>query len=219
MLRFLIASFSLVFLAQAAPPMTPPIRIALVFDDGPAPEQAPKLLEILASRGVRATFAHVGETMSQHPQVARLISERGHEIANHSLRHRDPDSLSPSELQEQIQRSQAIMASTLDTAPRWYWPPFLKTSESIREACRSAGIALYEPASIVVSQDYDTSVSADEIERLATTGVTDGAVILFHEWRKETADRLPAILDELKRQGCVFHTFTELHQAVAASAP
>ena len=36
-------------------------EIALTFDDGPDPEYTPKLLDLLKSRGARATFFVVGE--------------------------------------------------------------------------------------------------------------------------------------------------------------
>ena len=64
--------------------------------------------------------------------------------------------------------------------------------------------------------DEDARRHADDLREVvrllvaATTGVTDGCVILFHEWRAETAEQLPAILAELKRQGCVFLTFSQL---------
>jgi len=74
---------------------------------------------------------------------------------------------------------------------------------------------VYAPKHLVVSEDYNRSVGGDEIQRKATTGVVDGAVILFHEWREETLERIPAILTELRRQHCVFLTFTGLAAYVA----
>jgi peptidoglycan/xylan/chitin deacetylase (PgdA/CDA1 family) len=75
---------------------------------------------------------------------------------------------------------------------------------------KRAHIEVYSLKQVVVSQDYDRSVGAEDIKRKATTGVKDGSVILFHEWRDETLQQLPAILAELRRQGCVFLTFSEL---------
>jgi peptidoglycan/xylan/chitin deacetylase (PgdA/CDA1 family) len=66
--------------------------------------------------------------------------------------------------------------------------------------------------------DYDRSVPAAEILRRATTDVRDGTVILFHEWRTETREQLPAILAELRRQHCVFLTFSELDAALNRTA-
>jgi peptidoglycan/xylan/chitin deacetylase (PgdA/CDA1 family) len=60
-------------------------------------------------------------------------------------------------------------------------------------------------------------VRAAEILHRATTDIHDGTVILFHEWRAETRGQLPSILAELRRQHCVFLTFSGLHEALAGS--
>ena len=82
--------------------------------------------------------------------------------------------------------------------------------DRVRAAVAKAKLEVYSLKQVVVSQDYDRSVSAEDIKRKATTNVKDGSVILFHDWRVETYEQLPAILAELRRQGCVFLTFTEL---------
>jgi peptidoglycan/xylan/chitin deacetylase (PgdA/CDA1 family) len=89
--------------------------------------------------------------------------------------------------------------------------------DRVRAAVAQAGLALYTPRRLVASMDYDTKVPAAEILRLATTDIHDGTVILFHEWRAETREQLPAILAELRRQNCVFLTFSGLHASLAAS--
>ena len=61
-----------------------------------------------------------------------------------------------------------------------------------------------------------TAVSSPQVARDA---VPDGSVILFHEWRKETCDQMPAILAELRRQGCVFLTFSDLAAHVRSTTP
>ena len=47
-----------------------------------------KILEILASFQVRATFFIVGEIAETHPKLVRDIAEAGHEIGSHSHDHR-----------------------------------------------------------------------------------------------------------------------------------
>ena len=57
---------------------------------------------------------------------------------------------------------------------------------------------------------WNPAVTAEQIYTNAVTGVEDGSLIIFHEWRPETLAQMPAILAELKRQGCVFVTVSEL---------
>lgn len=186
------------------------VHVALVFDDGPFPEHAPKLLALFAKEQIHVTFSLVASNVLTHPDAAKAIHAGGHEIANHSYAHRHAKDLDATALEQEIVGAQKIICGTIGFSPKWYWPPFLETDDRIRAMAAKAGIEVYSLKQVIVSEDYDRSVGAEEIKRKATTNVKDGSVILFHEWRDETYEQMPAILAELRRQGCVFLTFTEL---------
>ena len=191
---------------------TPMKRVGIIFDDGPHPEQTEKLLAILAKRQGRVTFGQIAEAAQAHPELVERVVSSGHEIANHSLSHKHPDELDDAALAEQVVAAQRIFEDELGVKPVWYWPPYLARDARLTPAAASVGIDLYDPRNLVDSKDYVREHNADEIVRRATTGVSDGSVILFHEWRAETAERLPEILDVLTEQGCEFLTFSELHR-------
>jgi len=194
-------------------------RVALVFDDGPRPADAGPLLELLAREKVSVTFSLVGDRVNESPGMALAIAAAGHEIANHSQTHSHPKDLADAALDREVTAAQEKITATVGRAPRWYWPPFLEIDDRVRAAVARAALTPYTPRHLVVSMDYDTAVPAAEIYRRATTDVTDGTVILCHEWRAETREQLPAILAELRRQGCVFLTFSALYDSLAASTP
>ena len=189
-------------------------RVALVFDVGPRPADAEPLLVLLAREKVTATFSLVGNRVKENPATVKMIVAAGHEIANHSQTHAHPCYLDDQALSHEVTDAQQAIQAAAGVAPKWYWPPFIEIDDRLRKAAVRAGLIVYEPKLIVASKDYDTSVGAEDIFRNATTGVQDGAVILFHEWRKETLVQLPAILAELRRQNCTFLSFSELHSAM-----
>jgi peptidoglycan/xylan/chitin deacetylase (PgdA/CDA1 family) len=203
--------FSLALLhAVANDSNTNVVHVALVFDDGPFPEHAPKLLALFAKEGIHVTFSSVATNVELHPATAKAVLAAGHEIANHSYAHHHPKDLDDAALEHEIVAAQKIIVATTGFTPKWYWPPYLESDERVRATAAKAQLQVYVPKHLVVSQDYDRAVNADEIQRKATTNVVDGTVILFHEWRDETFERMPAILAELRKQGCVFLTFSEL---------
>ena len=207
---FFLSLFLVAAMFPALATDTNAVHIALVFDDGPFPDHAPRLIELFAREKIHVTFSLVASNVQAHAETARAIAAAGHEVANHSYGHQHPKNLSDAELEHEVVAAQKVIAEKSGFTPRWYWCPFLEMEPRLLAMAAKAGIAVYALNKVVVSQDFDTSVSAAEIKRRATTGVTDGAVILFHEWRKETREQLPAILAELRRQGCVFDTFSEL---------
>ena len=68
-------------------PATARGHFALTFDDGPDPENTPRLLDVLDRHRARATFFMVGERAARHPDLVRRVAAAGHEIGNHSFSH------------------------------------------------------------------------------------------------------------------------------------
>lgn len=62
-------------------------EVWLTIDDGPDPEDNPRLLDLLDRHGARATFFLVGQRARRHPTLVAAIRARRHGVANHSERH------------------------------------------------------------------------------------------------------------------------------------
>lgn len=186
------------------------MHIALVFDDGPTAQNASKLLAIFDRLRLRVTFAVIARNVQSYPHVAKAVVAAGHELVNHSCSHQHPKDLDDAGLVHEVIEAQRIITDVTGFSPRWYWPPFGEYDPRLPAVASEAGIGIYVPRKLIVSQDYLRDVDADAIRANATTGVCDGAVILFHEWRDETVAQMPAIISDLKGQGCAFLTFSEL---------
>lgn len=63
--------------------------LALTYDDGPSGELTPQLLDLLGSRGARATFFILGRHAEQYPQIVARIVKEGHDVGCHSYSHVD----------------------------------------------------------------------------------------------------------------------------------
>jgi len=66
--------------------------LTLTFDNGPDPDVTPRVLDILAARGIKTTFFVIGEKLAdpeRHRLAARAHSE-GHWIGNHTFTHTIP---------------------------------------------------------------------------------------------------------------------------------
>ena len=62
-------------------------EVWLTIDDGPTPEDTPRLLDLLDAAGARATFFVRGDSAEKFPDLIRDIVGRGHGIANHTYSH------------------------------------------------------------------------------------------------------------------------------------
>jgi len=66
--------------------------VALSFDNGPDAAVTPMVLEVLARRGVKASFFVLGKNLvhAERMKLAQRAAAEGHRIGNHSYTHRIP---------------------------------------------------------------------------------------------------------------------------------
>lgn len=192
-------------------------HIALVFDDGPTTDNAPKLLAIFEQEKIHVTFGYIGTNVETHPDVAKTVVAAGHEIANHSYSHLHLKDLHDTALEHEILEAQKVIVEKVGYTPKWYWLPYIESDPRIPAIAAKVNIKVYIPK-LVSSDDYNRDFTAEQIKQKATSNIVDRTTILFHEWRNETVAEIPAIIAELKRQGCVFLTFSEMAEYLEESA-
>jgi len=84
-------------------------RVALTFDDGPGPA-TPLLLDVLAERGVKATFFLLGRNLERARTVAVRMAREGHVLGNHTFTHARPDAIAGAQLVDEIARTDLLLA-------------------------------------------------------------------------------------------------------------
>ncbi|MEU0807627.1 polysaccharide deacetylase family protein [Streptomyces sp. NPDC005970] len=117
-----------------------PDHIALTFDDGPDPRSTPYFLDALDELAVRATFFVLGDSLLHHPDTARDIARRGHELAVHGWTHSRPWLPAVTrDLREVAHAARAVRLAT-GAVPRWYRPPYGILTGGRRLAAARAGL-------------------------------------------------------------------------------
>jgi peptidoglycan/xylan/chitin deacetylase (PgdA/CDA1 family) len=71
--------------------------LALTYDDGPSIVLTPQLLDLLQSRGARATFFMLGRHAQQHPHLVDRTLAEGHDVGCHSDQHLNAWKVLPSQ--------------------------------------------------------------------------------------------------------------------------
>ncbi len=97
--------------------------VSLTFDDGPHPEYTSRLLDNLASCGLRGTFFVVGELAQRYPDLIRRMSDEGHEVANHSWTHSEPRETSTAKFIDEVRRTRDFLEEITGQPCRLMRPP------------------------------------------------------------------------------------------------
>ena len=151
-------------------------EVALTFDDGPDPDATPDVLAALEAAGFRATFFLVGEQVEAHPELAREITARGHEVQAHCFDHTPHRELA--DPRDDLSRTIEAIFKATGVTPTLQRPPYGRFSPASHEVCLQAGLQpVYWSA---WGEDWE-DLAADRIADFVTRDLADGAVILLHD--------------------------------------
>lgn len=99
--------------------------VALTFDDGPNDSHTPPILDVLADRGVHATFFVFGRRAREHPPLIARILDAGHSVQPHCwAEHASHHDLNRPSLEEEIERTLEALDELGCPAPRFWRPPY-----------------------------------------------------------------------------------------------
>ena len=154
-------------------------RIALTFDDGPHPEQTPRLLDVLAERQLTATFFVIGELAARHPDLVRRIAAEGHELGNHTWSHGEPSRTDSRQFLDEVRRTDELLAELTGTAPRTMRPPKgeLNWSKLSGVWQRGQTVALWN----VDPRDYRMTSADNMAAWCSGYEPQDGDILLMHD--------------------------------------
>lgn len=188
-------------------------RIALTFDDGPDPEFTPRVLELLATHRVRATFFLVGERAVRAPGTVRAIAEAGHEIGSHGWSHRSLWLCGPGRTDEEVGRTRATLGELAGHAPVLFRPPWGMVNAALFGALRRHGQRCVFWS--IQPEGLRPAPASTQIARVLRRA-HPGAIVDLHdaEGTPQAPARLcaalPGMLDGLASAGYGFGTVSEL---------
>lgn len=178
--------------------------VALTFDDGPYPATTSRLLDVLREKEVRATFFELGTMASRYPETTRRVYEEKHELASHTMSHRQLNKIDASEVMAEIGQAKDILKNITGVEPKLMRPPYGSINYIVRE---QAGVPMI--LWTVDTEDWKSKDAAMILERAKAT-VFDGAVILMHDIYESSVDGAGMIIDELRKDNYEFVTVSEL---------
>lgn len=182
--------------------------IAITFDDGPHPQNTPRLLDILRARNVKATFYVIGRSVDTHPQIVRRTVAEGHEIGNHSQTHRLLSKMGDAELRKEMTSCASAVERAAGVQMRTMRPPYGGLLQRQRELVH----AEFGYPTILWSVDpldWKRPGPAVVTSRILS-GTNAGGIVLAHDLHAQTVDAMPATLDGLLRRGFKFVTVSQL---------
>lgn len=187
-------------------------KVYLTFDDGPSTKVTEKILDVLEEEGVKATFFVVSDRAAVREETLKRIVKDGHCVGIHSKTHRYSEIYASDEaLLKDIRACRAYVEKTTGATPSVYRFPggsFLHKSKI--SLVESEGLRVVDWNAVCGDEEIQ-GADADTLYRqtFQTAAGKNPVILLLHDSapHKATAEALPRIIAEFKRQGFEFCRF------------
>jgi peptidoglycan/xylan/chitin deacetylase (PgdA/CDA1 family) len=166
--------------------------VGLTFDDGPS-GNTQAVLNALRQNGLRATMFNEGQYAAQNPGLVKAQVDAGMWVGNHSYTHPHLTQGSQATMDSEISRTQTAIANAGGGTPKLFRPPYGETNSTLRSVEQKYGLT--EIIWDVDSQDWNNA-STDAIVA-ANARLTNGQIILMHDWPANTLAAIPRIAQGL----------------------
>ncbi|HHT46420.1 MAG TPA: polysaccharide deacetylase family protein [Firmicutes bacterium] len=182
-------------------------KVAFSFDACWGASHTPALLEILRENNIKTTFFLTGFWVEKFPEMVKKICEEGHEIGNHTYSHPHLNGLGEQEIKIELERVGNMIFELTDVQPTLFRPPFGEYSNKVIKAAEKCGYLTIQWS--IDSLDWQELGKEPMVKRV-TEKLHPGAIILFHNNGKYTAEALPEIIEYTKERGYTIVPISEL---------
>ncbi|MDW7650756.1 MAG: polysaccharide deacetylase family protein [Bacillota bacterium] len=182
-------------------------KIAISFDASWGAEFTPRILDILREHEIKTTFFLTGFWIEKYPDMVKKIVAEGHELGNHTWTHPHLNTLEKESIKNELERVHAALTDLSGTEPKLFRPPFGEYSDKVIEAADELGYQTIQWS--VDSLDWKDLSEQTIIERV-NEKMHPGAIVLFHNNGRYTADALPEIIAYAKENGYEIVRISEL---------
>jgi len=181
-------------------------QIGITFDISWGKQNVLPILEILRQENIHATFFLSSPWAEKESDLVKTIVANGHEIGSHGRRHVDMNTLSASDLTQELNLSKEVLENLTGQTISLLRPPNGAYDNQVISIANALGYSVIQWS--VDSLDWKKpgteAVIHNIIEgRQKQKGASPGDILLFHasDSAPDTPKALPTILKTLKQKG------------------
>ena len=174
-------------------------KCAITFDCAWGADDIPDILDTLDKYKAKGTFFIVGLWAQKYPDTVKLISDRGHEIANHGYSHAHMAQIPEEKIKEEILLCTDILEKITGVKISLFRPPYGEYNSTTIKVAKNLQYQTIQWD--VDSLDWKKSMTKEDIFKRVTQKTSNGSIILFHNDTLYTEEILPTILENLTSNG------------------
>ena len=186
--------------------------IYLTFDAGYENGNIEKILNVLKSEDVKATFFILDNMILKNETLVRRMIDDGHCVANHTVKHKDMTKLgSIDAFREELEALERLYKSAFGlNMPKLYRPPEGKISEENLKWAQELGYKTVMWSFAYADWDNEKQPSREYAMAKIMENLHNGEIMLLHPTSQTNAQIMCEVIRELKSRGYRFCTIEEL---------
>jgi len=157
--------------------------VVITIDDGPDPENTPKVLDKLKEVGVTATFFLIVANAVAHPDVVKRIIDEGHTVGLHTYSHQNLtavwDAADWDLMRKEVDDAAVSLEALTGQPVKYFRPPYGALNEGVRTYLWERGLTVVMWNTGCVDWFYrDATLEVPPIMH----GISDaGAIVCMHD--------------------------------------
>lgn len=177
-------------------------EITITFDDGPSPESTEIILNALEATQTKAIFFILGRHAQEHPDIVKKIYDHGHTLGNHGFDHNSARKCPLSKYVNGVIKTEQLIADlTGCKTTKLFRPPY-------GDITLMSFLYLAAKGYKYVMWNYDSNDSFIDDENELLSSLIDsppenGAICLFHDDYRRTANLLEKLINQWKTSGYI----------------
>ncbi|MDP2789948.1 MAG: polysaccharide deacetylase family protein [bacterium] len=186
--------------------------VALTYDVGTAPGDLAKTVPAVKAANVPATFFITGKLVEKDKVGVQQIHDAGFPIYNHTYDNLRFPTLTPTEVQAQLQAADDLIRSVTNVTTKPYARiPYGASTPEALTAMREAGYCGLTWT--VDGLDIESTATVESVTNRITRFAKPGAIILLHAGSDLAATATPRIVAALQQAGYRFVSLDDLFRA------
>lgn len=185
--------------------------VYLTFDCGYENGYTPTILKTLAEENVKATFFVTKDFVVKNPEYVKQMKEQGHFVGNHTVRHLSSPSLTPEELEAELNEvADTMLELTGYEMDPFFRPPMGEYSERTLKVAQDMGYSSIFWSIAYYDYNVNDQPGKEYVVDHFNTYHHNGTIILMHNTSQSNAEALGDVVDLLKAEGYRFGMLREI---------
>lgn len=185
--------------------------VYLTFDCGYENGFTPAILDTLAEKGVKVLFFVTKNFITENLEYVKRMKEEGHLVGNHTVRHLSSPSLTPEELEEELNEvAKTMYELTGYKMDPFFRPPMGEYSERILKTAQDMGYSSIFWSIAFYDYDVNNQPGKEYVVNHFATYHHNGTIVLMHNTSESDTEALGDVIDLLAAEGYRFGMLTEI---------